>query len=103
MIHPKQCEVEDCESPAQKYKRICGLHLGSHDPTPEHHVAADRTCLRCGIIFASAWAGERICTDCREREKDAKKQAAKRGRSHAYGDSPFEPLDTPSMLSETSR
>ena len=97
----KLCEVEGCDRPAQKKKSVCGLHLGTHDPVPEHHVAADRGCLRCRTIFSSAWAGERICPDCRERERKAEQQAAKRGKSHAYYDSPFEPLHTPSTLSGT--
>jgi len=33
---------------------------GPHDP------AKSRPCLRCRTRFTSAWAGERICTPCKQ-------------------------------------
>ena len=33
-------------------------------PEPRHE-ARERTCLMCGRIFESAWAGHRICDTCR--------------------------------------
>jgi hypothetical protein len=37
-----------------------------HDPEPiQIRVAKLRRCLMCGHDFESAWAGERICPNCR--------------------------------------
>lgn len=91
------CEVEECKRPPQRKKKLCGLHLGSHDPTPEHHVAADRTCLRCRETFPSAWSGDRVCGDCRQKEYWGEKDAVKRGHTSRFYDSPLEPIETPGL------
>ena len=89
-----RCEV--CGKPS--YNKLCGWHLGNHDPVPEHHVAAERTCLRCGEGFESSWAGDRICDPCRQREYWAEKDAIKRGHTSAHYDSPLEPHETPALV-----
>lgn len=33
-------------------------------PLVEHKIA-DRTCLRCFVLFVSAWEGNRICNACK--------------------------------------
>ena len=92
------CEVEGCERPVQKKKRLCGRHLATHDPVPEHHVAAERTCLRCQRTFASTWAGDRTCPPCREQLHRAELEGRKRGHTPVHYDSAFEPHETPSVL-----
>lgn len=91
------CEVEWCSRHAQKNKKLCATHLGLHDPTPEHHVAAERTCLRCGESFESTWAGDRICKACRHRDYWNEKDAIRRGITPGTYDSPFEPDVVPGI------
>ena len=69
-------------------KKLCGWHLGNHNPVPEHHVAAERSCLRCGNDFDSTWSGDRVCPRCR----GLKERAEREGR---WQESPLEPLYTP--------
>ena len=40
-------------------------HTSLPSTRPEVHVARKRRCLRCGVDFASEWAGERICPECK--------------------------------------
>lgn len=85
------CEAEGCTRPAQARKKLCGYHLGNHDPVPAHHVAAARACLRCGETFDSSWSGDRVCKDCRDRDYWNEKEAIRRGITPGTYDSPFEP------------
>lgn len=96
----RQCEAEGCERPAQARKTICATCLGNHAPVPDHHVAAVRSCLRCGEGFESSWSGDRRCPACRERERLAEKDAAKRGHTPAHYVSPLEPLHVPGIGGE---
>ncbi len=42
----------------------------AEDPDAARRGAArDRTCLMCGEIFPSAWAGERICRQCKSQSR----------------------------------
>ena len=93
----RQCEAEGCERPAQPRKKLCGYHLGNHDPVPDHHVAADRTCFRCRETFASTWAGDRTCPTCREQLHRAEKEAVKRSQTPAHYVSPYEPDGIPGL------
>ncbi len=87
--HPKNRKCEACGKPSAR--ALCGFCLSNHAPIPEHHVAKERTCLRCGKGFESSWSGDRVCSDCRERQE----KMARAGRWH---ESPFEPLETPGMV-----
>ena len=91
LTSPVPCIV--CGEPTLRSDRLCGHHLSSHDPVPEHHVAAERACLRCGSGFESSWAGDRVCPKCRERQNDAE-------RSARWNDSPLEPEETPALECE---
>ena len=67
MRHPKNKRCEVCGDPSAR--TICSFCQSNHCPVPEHHVAAERPCLRCPETFNSAWAGERICPRCRELDR----------------------------------
>lgn len=82
-----------CGKPTLRSDRLCGLHLNNHDPVPDHHVPAERACIRCQVPFESTWAGDRVCPGCRERQCDAE-------RSARWNDSPLEPEETPPLECE---
>ena len=88
---PVPCIV--CGTPTLRSDRLCGHHLISHDPVPEHYVAKERKCLRCCKKFDSTFAGDRVCPSCRERQYDAE-------RSARWNDSPLEPEETPPLEPE---
>ena len=69
MKHPKNNECRVCGKPS--VKPICPFCQSNHCPVPEHHVAAERRCIRCHVTFDSTWAGDRICRDCRHEESEA--------------------------------
>ena len=87
MTYRNHCIV--CGKPCRG--EVCSHHLVHHDPVPEHHVAQERPCLRCGEGFESTWSGDRICPRCRERQKDWER----RGYWH---DNPFEPAAPPGLV-----
>ena len=89
MKHPKKRFCEVCGRPSAN--RLCGWHLANHDPVPEHHVAAERPCVRCRKAFESSWSGDRVCPRCRDIEERAERD----GRRH---ESPLEPVYTPGMM-----
>ena len=85
----RQCDVEGCERRALKNKRLCSRCLCRHDPVPEHHVSAERTCIRCREGFESSWAGERICVPCRSRMHRSDIEAISRGHTPPHYVSPW--------------
>lgn len=91
LTSPVPCIV--CGTPTLRSDGLCGRHLSTHDPVPEHHVAKKRKCLRCGTKFESSWSGDRTCPGCRERQYDAE-------RSARWNDSPLEPEETPPLEPE---
>ena len=93
--HPKNRQCKICGKPSARI--LCGYCASNHCPTPEHHVAAERTCLRCEQGFESSWAGDRICSPCRQREVYAERDAIKRGHTPATFDSPYEPDGVPGI------
>lgn len=88
MKHPKNRTCSVCGKPTRNSNKLCGWHLGNHDPVPEHHVAKVRPCIRCRKAFESTWAGDRVCSRCRDLEERAERE----GRLH---ESPLEPVYTP--------
>lgn len=88
---PVPCIV--CGTPTFRSDRLCGHHLNTHDPVPDHHIAAARACLRCGEEFESTWSGDRVCPRCRERQYDAE-------RACRWNDSPLEPEEIPPLEPE---
>jgi len=39
--------------------------MGVEEPASRTFKRLERTCLSCGTVFDSAWAGERICVRCK--------------------------------------
>jgi len=55
---------QSCCKPCYNERRRLQRHLGG--PVPEGPLAARRSCLRCGRMFASAGPANRICPPCAE-------------------------------------
>ncbi len=41
-------------------------HSNSKPKSDREHTQECRRCLMCWKLFMSAWAGQRICTDCKQ-------------------------------------
>ena len=58
-----------------KVCKRCGKDSQTNDdesvfkPFVRHYIEKTRNCMRCGMEFMSEWAGHRICSECREKEK----------------------------------
>ncbi len=82
MKHPKTRQCEVCGKAS--VQNICPFCQSNHCPVPEHHVPAERPCIRCREPFDSTWAGDRICGDCRLAESDADRKGHGIDRSEDY-------------------
>lgn len=93
---PRARKCDACIKESHRLRQLRKTRLDTetlNPPPPEHYVAKERSCLRCGKGFDSAFAGDRICGPCRTGQEEAERK----GHWH-LDDTPFDPVGTPALL-----